>query len=153
MLDLIRLNHDIADINKLDNVKISFPEKGNITKFIITLKVDAGYYKKKWFRFLFNIPDNWPYVRPQVRILDKIWHPNIEVAEENNLNTGRICIRTLSEYLPSTLLMTIVESLKFLLVNTEPNDPFNVEAGEQELNDPEGFKKKVQSYLKDLPDA
>lgn len=151
MPDLLRLEVDLEEVKEMRNVKVEFPNPTDITVFIVSIVVREGLYSHKWFRFKFTIPQDWPYDPPDVKILDKIWHPNIELVDENNPNTGRVCVSTLKNSYRATLLMWhIVESLKYLLINPNANDALNVEAADQQLKNYDAFKIKATDMLEKL---
>lgn len=171
---ILRLRKDIADIKKMRFVRIEFPKwtlqpeeeedepegnpkepklvkKYDITYFNIYVQVQDGLYRNKWFKFRFHIPDDWPNVPPDVKIVDQIWHPNIELVKEGDSDTGRVCVSTLkNNYRGTMLLSEIVDSLKFLLNHPNPNDALNVEAADEQKKNYEAFKQRANNYMDDM---
>lgn len=76
MSDEIKLRDELEEAKKMVNVKIEFPNQDDNKNFIVTLKVDEGLYRNKWFHFAFSITEKWPLYPPTVHIKDKIWHPS-----------------------------------------------------------------------------
>jgi len=59
---------------------------GKYKRFIVHYTSDDGIYEGGTFRLEFNVnnvPD-YPYKPPQVRLLNRIWHPNIDLE-------GKVC--------------------------------------------------------------
>lgn len=147
--DIIRLAKDLEEVKQMNNVKLLVPKKSDITVFDVKLKVQDGLYSKKWFTFHFIIPNDWPNTQPDVRIKDKIWHPNIELTQGDQY--GRVCVSTLkSNYLGTMLMMSIVESLKFLLVNPNPDDALNTVAADEYKKNYDLFKEKAKNYIDEM---
>ena len=145
--DLKQLTDELDEIKNMKNVKVSFPDKEKTQVFIVSLKIDDGLYKDKWFRFRFVIGDNWPLETPQVRILDKIWHPNIDLISENE-HSGVVSVSILEGHYSSFhRLSHIIESIQFVLKNPNPKDAQNIIAANEMEHDYEQFKKNVNDYL------
>ena len=162
MPDLTRLEKDIEDIRAMRNIKLEIdykmgPDPKDPTKqkrmldirnFVVAVKVNEGLYRDKWIRFKFFIPDDWPYSAPVVLIIDKVWHPNIELVIDGNPKTGRVCVSTLkNNYRGTMLLSEIVDSLRFLLYYPNDKDALNVDAADEQSKNYESFKEKVNLYM------
>ena len=120
-----RLPMDLEGIDGMDknSVRLEYPDVNNMQKFFVYIKVSEGLYKGKWFKFSFVIPNDWPNRRPRVLIVNKIWHPNIGLVEDGHPEYGVVSVSTLDFYSQDTLLQMIIESLKYILINPNPNDP------------------------------
>lgn len=136
----------------MHDVEVTFPDEEDITTFIVKTQVHSGLYRDTWFRFKFIITPSWPNSPPDVKILDKIWHPNIELVKDGDPKTGRVCVSTLSDttYRGTTRLEEIVISLQFLLITLNPSNALNVEAATEQNKDYESFKNKVETYINDM---
>lgn len=149
--DTIRLQKDIDEIKKMYEVTLTLPDEEDITHFIVKLKVDTGLYRDVWYSFDFIIPKGWPNFPPKVKILDKIWHPNIEFVKDNNPNSGKVCLNLLKDsYSPTLRLEEIVMGLKFVLIYTNANDAYNIEAANEQKHNYDKFKDKVDFYIKNM---
>ena len=143
---------DISDMNQ-NSVRIELDPK-NLQEFYVYVKVFEGLYRDKWFKFKFVIPNDWPIKEPWIRIMNKIWHPNIELLKDGQPETGRICVSTLGKhYQAGTTLYEIVVSIQFILVNPNPNDSRNPEAGSEQKSNYDGFKRRVYNYLDEMDDS
>ena len=134
-------------------LNFSFPNKDDRKVFIVSVKVNEGFYRGKWFRFKFQIVEGWPNEKPYVRIIDKIWHPNIGLISEDHPENGYVSVNTIDlDYNPVILLHVQIEALQYLLKNPFPRDAVNREAGNELENNLELFKKNVRRYLDEMPD-
>ena len=91
------------------------PLGGDVTKwkgFII----GTNLYEGGVFVFEIHIPREYPFKPPVVKAKTKIWHPNFF--------NDRVCIGILGkDWAPANNIVDVVESLRFLLSNPNPDDP------------------------------
>jgi len=69
----LRFQKDLANLEKCDNIKLSFPHKDDVMNLVVELKVTSGIYKTATFNFNINIPDDYPISPPKVTIQEKVW--------------------------------------------------------------------------------
>ena len=146
---LLTLQKDLQDIREMErvqNLKMTFPDPSDITHFIIDIGITSGIYKGGHFKFDFKIPPGFRAEKPIVRILTKVWHPNIMEPKDG----GEICLSVLrKEYRPANPLRIIVDGLIFLFLQPNPKDPLNIPAAQQMLTNLPGFKAKVEEYMQE----
>ena len=141
----------------MKNVKLTFPNEGTKTTFIVSVKTEEGPYRNAWFRFKFFIPDDWPETIPRVRAIDKIWHPNIQEVDENDPDSGNVHI-AISPDEQNLSLSIIVQGIIFILNHPDLNAALNVIAADEYRKDYERFKNHVEelidrySYMKSSDD-
>lgn len=64
-----------------------------------------------------NFPNEYPFDPPKVHFLTKIYHPNID-------SKGNVCMSVLKDnWLPSITVDNLIDYLKELLKEPNPNDP------------------------------
>ena len=150
--DINRLQKDLDEVKRMHDVEVTFPDEDDITTFIVKTQVHCGQYRDTWFQFKFVITPNWRNSPPDVKILDKIWHPNIELVKDGDPKTGRVCVSTLGEttYRGTTRLEEIVVSLQYILIALNPSNALNVPAATEQNKDYEAFKKRVADYIDDM---
>ena len=138
----VRLTKDLAEINELlPGVDIRFPDPNKIKEFIVTFSPAQGIWHRGKFEFKFEIPRNWPYDRPKIKILTKVWHPNIS-------EDGPVCLNILRDnYNPTLTITQLIVGLQYLFNEPNPQSPLNIPAAEQYNKAFELFKNKAEEYI------
>jgi ubiquitin-protein ligase len=116
------------------------PIKGDLRRwqgFIL----GTGVYDGGVFVIQIIVPRAFPYEPPKVRFITKIWHPNI--------HRGRVCVGIIGkDWLPSTSLTGLVETLRNLLNFPNPDDPLNQSAARQIKQNPTKFEQTVREWIR-----
>ena len=132
VMKLLMSNHDVQLIND------------NMQEFYIKLKgpKDTPYEGGFW-RLHVELPDNYPYKSPSIGFVNKIFHPNIDVA------SGSICLDVInSTWSPLYDLINIVEwMIPGLLKEPNGSDPLNNEAATLQLRDKQLYEEKIKEYI------
>lgn len=89
------------------------------------------------------MPDNYPYKSPSIGFVNKIFHPNIDIA------SGSICLDVInSTWSPLYDLINIVEwMIPGLLKEPNGSDPLNNEAATLQLRDKKLYEEKIKEYI------
>lgn len=127
-----RIEKDLQKIYKSGRFKVFFEDDSNMKEFQIEIKgPDDSLYKDSYYRLNFVIPDEYPFKSPSVAFSNKIFHPNIEFC------SGSICLNTLNKNWAAIydLLNVVDVMIPQLLMNPNPNDPFNVESSRMFTSD------------------
>ncbi|AQZ15430.1 UBC8 (YEL012W) [Zygosaccharomyces parabailii] len=103
---------------------------------------DTPYETGMW-RLHVELPDNYPYKSPSIGFVNKIFHPNIDVA------SGSICLDVInSTWSPLYDLKNIVEwMIPGLLKEPNGSDPLNNEAATLQLRDKKLYEEKIKEYI------
>ncbi|QLL34485.1 hypothetical protein HG536_0G03470 [Torulaspora globosa] len=103
---------------------------------------DTPYEGGVW-RLHVELPDNYPYKSPSIGFVNKIFHPNIDVA------SGSICLDVInSTWSPLYDLKNIVEwMIPGLLKEPNGSDPLNNEAATLQLRDKKLYESKIREYI------
>lgn len=133
VMKLLMSNHDVQLINdnmQELNVKFLGPK-------------DTPYEGGIW-RLHVELPDNYPYKSPSIGFVNKIFHPNIDVA------SGSICLDVInSTWSPLYDLINIIEwMIPGLLKEPNGSDPLNNEAASLQLRDKKRYEEKIKEYIK-----
>jgi ubiquitin-protein ligase len=115
------------------------PQNGDVTRwkgFII----GTNLYEGGVFVFEIQIPREYPFKPPIVKAQTKIWHPNFF--------NDRVCIGILGkDWAPANNIVDVVESLRFLLSNPNPDDPLHSSAAKMMKVDMTNFQVKVKEWI------
>ncbi|CAL9734939.1 ubiquitin-conjugating enzyme E2-24 kDa [Monosporozyma servazzii] len=103
---------------------------------------DTPYSGGVW-RLHVELPDNYPYKSPSIGFVNKIFHPNIDIA------SGSICLDVInSTWSPLYDLLNIVEwMIPGLLKEPNGSDPLNNEAATLQLRDKKLYEEKIKEYI------
>jgi ubiquitin-protein ligase len=143
LLCLSRLQIDFNEMTPeaFPGITLRVPDKSNLQHFIIRIRPFIGLWATGQFDFQCVVPDDFPFSRPHMKCLTRIWHPNIE-------ETGAVCLNVLREkYRCIMSIGHLALAVQALLHDPNPDDPLNKEAGEQFLDDFEAFKTTALQYI------
>lgn len=144
---LVRLQKDFEDLTTVIGAKVRWPNPKNLQEFVVRITPEVGIWHGGNYDFKFTIPDDWPIQRPDVRILTRIWHPNIEELPLNG-----VCLNILRKnYTPATRIVAMILGLQFLFAEPNPGDPLNFDAAQQYLQNYNAFKLKAEEYKEYCP--
>lgn len=102
-------------------------------------------YEGGMFKIEIKIGRSFPFEPPEVFWHTRIWHPNIAFGDRSPFS---ICIAILGrEWRPQTNIVGIIESLRTLLTNPNPDNPLNSEAAYQIRRDPAKFLEKAKELV------
>ena len=102
--------------------------------------IGTNMYEGGVFIFDLIVPREYPFKPPEVRTKTKIWHPNFF--------NDRVCVGILGkDWAPANNLVDVVESLRFLLSNPNPDDPLHSSAAKMMKEDLGGFENKAKEWV------
>ena len=102
--------------------------------------IGTNLYEGGVFVFEITIPREYPFKPPQVKTRTKIWHPNFF--------NDRVCVGILGkDWAPANNIVDVVESLRFLLSNPNPDDPLHSSAAKMMKESDEEFSHKVKEWV------
>jgi ubiquitin-conjugating enzyme E2 M len=143
---LLRLQKDLTEIDEFDAV-LRWPDPRVLQHFIARVLAGDGIWRGHKFDFDFQIPDAWPIAPPKIKILTPIWHPNITPPPE-----GAICLNILQRNYSACLTVSnMIVGLQSLFGSPNAQDPRNVEAASQYLQNYPAFKMKAEEFMQSCP--
>ncbi|KAH3743778.1 NEDD8-conjugating enzyme UBE2F [Pelomyxa schiedti] len=147
-----------------DSCKMEFPDApmtpettasaGKYKRFIVHFTPPEGIYVGGTFRIEFDVthvPD-YPMHPPKVKMLTKIWHPNIDT-------NGAICHNYLKTdpafhggWTPALRMQVLVQAILTMFDEKSdsfnPEDPLNIEATSQLLENRPAFVAKAKEWVR-----
>ena len=93
----------------------------DLGEFVVEIIPNDGVYQHGKFRFKI-LPKNYPGMAPEVHCQTKIYHPNIDLVEDEEDETderltGDVCLNLFDEWTASNDLQDCVQGLLFLMYN------------------------------------
>ena len=97
-----------------------------------------------YFHFKINIPENYPFEPPEVKMITKVYHPNI------NPQSGNICVNILKKgvWVPTNNIQSVLLSLQGLLTKPNPDSPLEGETNRVYLEDIDKYNETVREWVK-----
>jgi len=133
------------------HITISMPQRDRIglgVPVIYTVKSDIAHvYAGAAFLTLVQFPDNYPFVPPSVLVLNRVYHPNVDI------HTGELYMDLLTQesWKPVFTLSSIIFSIELTLLepnfNLVPRNAINEEMVIIHKMDGEEFKRIVRRSL------
>ncbi len=100
----------------------------------------TGVYEGGVFQVEITLSRKFPFEPPKVRFLTKIWHPNIY--------RDKVCVGILGkDWVPTSNIVNVIETIRFLLNNPNPHNPLNTAAANQMIKDLDSFMKKAREFV------
>jgi len=105
--------------------------------------VGTGLYESGCFRVEIFLPRSFPFHPPDVVWHTRIWHPNF-----SDEVPARVCESVFKDHWsPSLHIITVIESLRSLLNEPNPDDPLNAIAAMEMKMRPDIFGARVRDYI------
>ncbi|MEM4573638.1 MAG: ubiquitin-conjugating enzyme E2 [Candidatus Caldarchaeum sp.] len=108
--------------------------------------IGSGIYEGGFFRVEIILPRSYPFYPPDVIWHTRIWHPNF-----SDTVPARVCESIFKDHWSPTLrLVAVIESLRNLLTNPNPEDPLNPVAAFEYKNRPDWFVARVKQFIQEF---
>jgi ubiquitin-protein ligase len=150
----IRAERDMSNLEGL-SCKITPTKPGKFREFRVVVKPPQGsIWHGGEFHFRINIPDEYPTAAPTVRYIGptRLWHPNIE-GDADKTEWG-VCLNILRKsWTPVMGLKEIGFGLEMMFFEPVPEDPLPGTArlaAQQMHDDPKGFERKTQQWMRGI---
>jgi len=124
---------------------ISLANDSDVHKWHVVLDGPAdSVYAGGRFGIVVTLPPDYPFKAPVVTFATRIYHPNI-----TNDNLGQICLSLLKSenWKPASRLMNVLEAVRSLLVEPQPDDPLEPRIAEEYKTDRKEFDKNARAYV------
>ena len=126
-------------------VTIALPDDSNLHRWHVTISGPPNTpYAGGSFGLVVNLPAEYPFKAPQVVFATRIYHPNV-----TNDNQGSICLGVLKaeNWKPSSKLAAVLEAVRGLLVEPQPDDPLEARIADEYRSDRKEFDKNAKQYV------
>ncbi len=126
-------------------VSIALPDDSNLHRWHVTISGPPNTpYAGGNFGLVVNLPAEYPFKAPQVVFSTRIYHPNV-----TNDNAGNICLGLLKaeNWKPSSKLAAVLEAVRGLLVEPQPDDPLEARIADEYRSDRKEFDKNAKQYV------
>ncbi|KAK6065387.1 ubiquitin conjugating enzyme [Seiridium cupressi] len=126
------------------DISISYNES-DIHKWNISLTGPQGSaYQGGTFNLTLTLPTDYPFKAPVVNFTTRIYHPNV-----TNDNMGNICLSILKaeNWKPASRIRGVLEAVRNLLIEPQPDDPLEMRIAEEFKNDRASFEKNAKQYV------
>lgn len=140
-----RILNELKNINKnpIEGFTITNCDDIMNIEGIMDGPIDTPYETGK-FKIRFRFPDTYPFNAPSVQFLNYIFHPNI-------YSDGKICIDILyGEWSAAQNISSIVQSLRSLFMDPNPNSPANRKAAELYVRNKEEYNAMVIKHINEI---
>ncbi|CAF0730222.1 unnamed protein product [Rotaria sp. Silwood1] len=145
-----RLQQDFRQLlkNKVEGINAS-PSSDNFFVWnAIICGPEESVYESGAFQLQLTFPDDYPHRPPQVRFITKVFHPNVWWED------GLICVDILKDgWTPSYDVLSILHSIRLLLIDPNPLSPANLEAALLYRDNRIEFNRRVSQLIQDSLDA
>ncbi|KPM37047.1 hypothetical protein AK830_g9509, partial [Neonectria ditissima] len=108
----------------------------------VTLRPPApSPYHPGVFAIVLSLPSDYPFKAPVVKFATRIYHPNV-----TNDSLGNVCLGLLKPeaWKPSTKLRAVLEAVRNLLLEPQPDDPLEDRIAEEFRSDRDAWERNVR---------
>eukprot|EP00924_Labyrinthula_sp_SR-Ha-C_P008180 maker-scaffold_11-snap-gene-5.8-mRNA-1 protein AED:0.26 eAED:0.28 QI:405/0/0.5/1/0/0/2/0/154 len=99
---------------------------------------DSPYVDGK-YQIEVEFPSNYPFSKPSVKFLTKVFNPSIS-------EDGEVCLEILTKWKPAIKIVDVLQQMISLLAYPTPESSINNEAAEMFKNDPAKFNETVEEW-------
>ncbi|KAM7195774.1 Ubiquitin-conjugating enzyme/RWD-like protein [Naviculisporaceae sp. PSN 640] len=142
-----RIAKELSDCtsNCPPGMKVHLASESDLHKWHVTMEgPPQSIYAGGTFGLIVTLPPDYPFKAPQITFATRIYHPNV-----TNDSIGSICLGLLKpeQWKPATRIRSVLEAIRNLLVEPQPDDPLEARIADEYKTDRKGFEKNAKSYL------
>ena len=146
-LKIKRLAGDLKNLKKkpIEGIIAGPIDENDLTKWKGRVEGAKGTpFEGGYFHFKIDIPENYPFEPPEVKMITKVYHPNI------NSTSGKICVNILKKevWAPTNSIQSVLLSLQGLLTKPNPDSPLVGEINKVYLEDIDKYNETVREWVK-----
>ncbi|KAK1981772.1 ubiquitin-conjugating enzyme [Colletotrichum cereale] len=128
-----------------EGMNISLARDADLHTWHVTIAgPENSPYAGGLFAVIVDLPRDYPFKAPVVKFATRIYHPNI-----TNDAAGNICMGMLKSenWKPATKLAAVLEALRSLLAEPQPDDPLEARIADEYKNNRPEFDKQAKQYV------
>ncbi|KAF6843133.1 Ubiquitin-conjugating enzyme E2-16 kDa 1 [Colletotrichum musicola] len=142
-----RISKELTEVTTSppSGMSISLARDDNLHTWHVSLQGPENTpYAGGVFGVIVDLPKDYPFKAPVVKFATRIYHPNI-----TNDHLGNICMGMLKpeNWKPATKLAAVLEAVRSLLVEPQPDDPLETRIAEEYKNNRAEFEKQAKAYV------
>ncbi|KAI1817459.1 ubiquitin-conjugating enzyme [Poronia punctata] len=129
----------------IDGLTITLPSEADLGHWTVYLGGPAKTpYEGGTFELSVTFPPEYPFKAFAINFVTRIYHPNV-----TNDSTGNVCIAALKpdEYKPNKHVRAVLEEVRDLLIQPNPNDPLEARIADEYNTDRAEFEKNAKAYM------
>jgi len=119
---LLRLTSDFTDLDVPSGLAELKRDPTDPMRFAFVITPNEGYWRGGKFEFQLHVLSSYPFKAPELKCLDKIYHPNITTD-------GGVCVSVMRPWKASNTVQMILFGLLFLFTDPNPMDVLREEKG------------------------
>ncbi|KAL2267191.1 hypothetical protein VTJ83DRAFT_4468 [Remersonia thermophila] len=126
-------------------ITVTLPNDSDLhTWHVILDGPEDSVYAGGKFGLVVKLPTEYPFKAPTITFSTRIYHPNV-----TNDSPGNICLGLLKsdKWKPSTRLASVLESVRALLEEPQPEDPLEARIADEYRTDRKEFEKNARAYV------
>ncbi|KAK7740422.1 hypothetical protein SLS62_011139 [Diatrype stigma] len=144
---LKRISKELAECTTSPppGMTVTLPSEANLHQWRATLQGPAGTpYAGGTFELTITLPEEYPFKAPAVHFATRIWHPNV-----TNDSAGAVCLAILKPdaWKPPCRVRAVLEALRHLLVEPNPDDPLEPRIADEYRADRAAFERNARAYV------
>ncbi|OAQ58585.1 ubiquitin-conjugating enzyme [Pochonia chlamydosporia 170] len=142
-----RITKEFAEVSQSppEGFTVALPPNESIHTWQITLvpPPTSPFHPGK-YGILLTLPVEYPFKPPTVRFTTRLYHPNV-----TNDSLGNICLGILKpeNWKPSTKIAAVLDAVRNLLVEPQPDDPLEERIADEYRNDRASWEKNVRIHV------
>lgn len=146
-----RITKELGELtqNPPAGTSVELKDESNLHAWKVSMEGPSGTpFAGGKFEIELTLPSNYPFKPPTVTFKTKIYHPN--VSNDSPPNSGLMCLGMLrdTEWKPSTKMVAVLEYIRMLLREPDPDDAVEAKIADQFKQDRSSFEKEAKEWTK-----
>ncbi|KAL7921853.1 ubiquitin-conjugating enzyme/RWD-like protein [Trichoderma austrokoningii] len=142
-----RITKEFAEVSQTppEGFTVALPPTDTVHTWHITLQPPAtSAFHPGRFGILLTLPTDYPFKPPVVKFVTRLYHPNV-----TNDSLGNVCLGILKpeNWKPSTKIAAVLEAVRNLLVEPQPDDPLEERIADEYRNDRATWEQKARAQV------